>query len=504
MGVLQRFERRLGGLVEGAFAKVFKGGVEPVEIASALARETDDRRAVSSNRVLVPNEFAVELASGDFARLSPYDRALCDELAEMVREHAAEQRYTFVGPVSVRMSEAADLDVGVFRIRSSVAAADPGVVSGRRARPSAPGTPHLLITTKAPGGSGEREYPLDAETTVIGRSVECDIRLNDTGVSRRHGEIRRLPDGQFLYVDAGSTNGSLVNGRAARQVKLVNGDRIELGTATIVFRRQDGRPGSGRSGGRSTPHPDRVSAERAPSRPPVDRPLGDRSSTERGVLLPNRGMSQPDRGAAAERTPPPGRVAPTPAPGRPAQRSTPPPERRPTPVPEDPYRAGSSPRGGHADRVDPGGRVDPYARERRGGAGYPAGDPYGERPGRAAGAPDRRDQELREPGRNGYDQPGDPRARERGRGSGSAHDERGGYGHGPRDRRDDAGGVPDYREARHSPSHHPGNAPDGDRESLDLEPLDDVYDAQTVLPGQLDAPRRDAGPRGRSRSDRGW
>jgi len=35
VGVLQRFERRLGGLVEGAFAKVFKGDVQPVEIASA-------------------------------------------------------------------------------------------------------------------------------------------------------------------------------------------------------------------------------------------------------------------------------------------------------------------------------------------------------------------------------------------------------------------------------------------------------------------------------------
>ena len=36
MGVLQRFERRLEGLVEGAFARAFKGNVEPVEIAAAL------------------------------------------------------------------------------------------------------------------------------------------------------------------------------------------------------------------------------------------------------------------------------------------------------------------------------------------------------------------------------------------------------------------------------------------------------------------------------------
>ena len=43
MGVLQRFERRLEGLVNGAFAKAFKSEVQPVEIASALQRECDDQ-----------------------------------------------------------------------------------------------------------------------------------------------------------------------------------------------------------------------------------------------------------------------------------------------------------------------------------------------------------------------------------------------------------------------------------------------------------------------------
>ena len=39
MGVLQRFERRLGGLVEGIFARAFKSEVQPVEVAAALQRE---------------------------------------------------------------------------------------------------------------------------------------------------------------------------------------------------------------------------------------------------------------------------------------------------------------------------------------------------------------------------------------------------------------------------------------------------------------------------------
>src|ERR1700759_4784413 len=53
VGVLQAFERRLGGLVEGAFAKVFKGDVQPAEIAVALQRESDEKKnVVAQNRVL--------------------------------------------------------------------------------------------------------------------------------------------------------------------------------------------------------------------------------------------------------------------------------------------------------------------------------------------------------------------------------------------------------------------------------------------------------------------
>ena len=43
VSVLQRFEKRLEGLVEGAFAKVFKGVVHPVEILNAMQRSEERR-----------------------------------------------------------------------------------------------------------------------------------------------------------------------------------------------------------------------------------------------------------------------------------------------------------------------------------------------------------------------------------------------------------------------------------------------------------------------------
>jgi hypothetical protein len=85
--VLQRFERRLEDLVGGAFARLFKGQVEPVEIAKALQREADENRAVmGGGRVLVPNRYVVELGPSDHERLAPWETQLTRTLAEMVQE----------------------------------------------------------------------------------------------------------------------------------------------------------------------------------------------------------------------------------------------------------------------------------------------------------------------------------------------------------------------------------------------------------------------------------
>lgn len=122
MGGLQRFEKRLSGIVEGGFARVFRGRVEPVELASALAREADTNKAVGPQRVLVPNVYAIALGRADFDRLAPYALTLGDELAVMVSEHAAEQGYSFVGPVAVTLHQHDTLGTGAFRIESRVEA----------------------------------------------------------------------------------------------------------------------------------------------------------------------------------------------------------------------------------------------------------------------------------------------------------------------------------------------------------------------------------------------
>ena len=224
---MDRFERRLDRLVSGAFAKAFKAEVQPVEIAAALQRECDDRAAiVTRDRTMVPNEFVVELGSHDHDRLWMYEEPLGAELAAMVQEHAAEQRYQFVGPVTVQLELVDDLDTGVFRIRSQVT---PGA-----AAPGVEPTPNPPASRSAALELGGSTLALTRQHTVLGRGNEADLRLDDPGVSRRHAEIV-LSDPPRI-TDLGSTNGTFMDGERVTSAELYDGARIGIGALAMVFR----------------------------------------------------------------------------------------------------------------------------------------------------------------------------------------------------------------------------------------------------------------------------
>ncbi len=78
------------------------------------------------------------------------------------------------------------------------------------------------------------EHPLRDHTVVLGRSKDCEIRLSDPNVSRRHAEIR--PDGLgWTVVDLDSTNGIEVDGKRVRELALTDGTRFTIGTTEVSF-----------------------------------------------------------------------------------------------------------------------------------------------------------------------------------------------------------------------------------------------------------------------------
>jgi hypothetical protein len=230
VGLLTRFEDSLDRMVNGAFARAFKAEVQPVEIASALQREINDRAAiVDRDRTVVPNIFQIELSDHDYTRLAVFRDALQGELATLVKGYAAEQRYTLLGGVQVVISEDDELETGIFRVRSEarVEVAAQGTASLDSAAGEAlTGQPRLEI--------GRTAYPLVRAVTRIGRGADVDIRVDDPGVSRNHAEI--VMGTPLLVRDLNSTNGTTVDGQRITELALVEGTAIQVGSTTLVFR----------------------------------------------------------------------------------------------------------------------------------------------------------------------------------------------------------------------------------------------------------------------------
>jgi len=267
VGVLQRFERRLEGMVGLAFARVFKGKVHPAEIAHALQREADEQRSVmGSGRVLAPDVYVVTLGQTDYDNLAEWSEQLATELADMVAEHIENEGYQTFGDIEVRLERDDDLRTGVFEVSSHVGdggaphRAEPPVP----APPAPPGLPPLPphpsmrghgtdTGAQEPshvGRAGQRvshvlvvdgpgtKHVLEPGSNVLGRGTEADVRLPDTGVSRKHADVQ-LAGSTVTVEDLGSTNGTLVNGRRVGRQDLADGDVIRIGHSVLVYR-QDG------------------------------------------------------------------------------------------------------------------------------------------------------------------------------------------------------------------------------------------------------------------------
>ncbi|MCU1570247.1 MAG: phosphopeptide-binding protein [Naasia sp.] len=216
MGILDNFERGLERAVNGAFARTFKSGLQPIEITAALRKELDTHAAiVARDRILVPNRFTVRLAPGDHERMTAIGSSLTDELTSLVQQHARSQGYQFAGPISITLDRDVHLTEGLLQVES-------GSVSGK------------VSWTAVVEVAGTR-YPLKRGRTVIGRGSEADITVEDSGTSRKHVEL--LWDGERAQVnDLGSTNGTTLNGARVERALLPPDSVVQIGRTRIVFR----------------------------------------------------------------------------------------------------------------------------------------------------------------------------------------------------------------------------------------------------------------------------
>jgi hypothetical protein len=221
------------------------------DVAAALLAELQPYADGSRQ---VPNAWTVWLSARDARRrrddLPRWSSALQEQLV-------AEQRRSGLpvsGFVTVGFGTDEGLAGGRFRV-TSVVDAMPAVVL--RDDPALPGRPRLVVPAGGtvqhgtPAAAGvEREVLLTPGSFVIGRDRTADLRLQDPTVSPRHVLLEVPPDGhQVRLRDLGSVNGTRVNGVPTVAFDLVDGNRIDLGEATLVFHRDPLERSSGRQGG---------------------------------------------------------------------------------------------------------------------------------------------------------------------------------------------------------------------------------------------------------------
>ena len=95
------------------------------------------------------------------------------------------------------------------------------------------------LTTHAPDG-GLVEFPLTEVKTTLGRHPANTVRLTDREVSKEHAAIERVA-GAFVLRDLNSSNGTFVNGRRVRELRLKEGDEISLGNnCRLIFHAGEG------------------------------------------------------------------------------------------------------------------------------------------------------------------------------------------------------------------------------------------------------------------------
>ncbi len=248
--VLRGIEQRLERVFEGVFGRAFRTNVQPVELARKLAKEMDEHRSTSVTRVYVPNEYTVYLSPGDREQFEGYENSLVSELEEYISEHAARENYALLTAPRVVFETDEDLGVGEFGIATRMAQ------YGRQGDEEAPEVPVPGATmvykprtqpTEAASlaelgverelavlrWNGQRRV-LEKQRSVLGRSRDADVQIEDANVSRRHAEI--VQEGStYWLVDLGSTNGTEVDGRRIQRARLDDGSRFTVGETTVTF-----------------------------------------------------------------------------------------------------------------------------------------------------------------------------------------------------------------------------------------------------------------------------
>jgi hypothetical protein len=285
MGPLAAVERFLERLFERQSARLFRTAIRPVQVQRRLERAMEGDRVRDGVRTIVPHRFVVRLHPDDLAALRSAAPGLAAALADGALAFARAHSYTLLDRPVVALRADRSIDAGDIAVdaldphggtvttdagalgddddRAQAASDDDGQATGgstaasstAAAPAAAVPTPDQTAVFVVPGIDGpratireirpdqsSRSIAFDGRPLTIGRAPDNAIVLRDGRASRHHARIdgRR---GSLVLSDLGSTNGSYVNDRRVEAIALGEGDRIRIGTTTLLVEAIAAGPG---------------------------------------------------------------------------------------------------------------------------------------------------------------------------------------------------------------------------------------------------------------------
>ena len=226
---LSHLEDMAEQLVEGAFARLFRARLQPIEVARRIARAMEDGQVINAQgQVVVPNAYQVYLNPDDYQALESYQDTLQYELTRYVATLARNVGATMPGRPRVYLQANATVSLKRVRVDARLLSARHGAITpghtqampSMRAQSTVEGPQFVLV-------DNYRRMPIAEAVITIGRDLDNDIVLDDRRVSRQHAQLRRR-FGQYVLYDLDSSGGTMVNGRPVREAPLQAGDVIAL------------------------------------------------------------------------------------------------------------------------------------------------------------------------------------------------------------------------------------------------------------------------------------
>jgi hypothetical protein len=230
---LNRLEERIESLVEGALGRLLKAEIQPTKLASQLARAMiDGVQNGNDDKLLAPDRYALTFNPAAVNMLLEEIPDLRKDLAAGLLEIVRSSGYNLSREPHITI--AADPTLSDHEVRVVAWHSETLIESTKgmsqdlgREQGDIPIGAYLIV-------SGTRHFPLDRPVINIGRRLDNHLILDEPQVSRTHAQLR-LRESRFVLFDLGSTAGTRVNDRLAKQHVLQPGDVITIANTRLVY-----------------------------------------------------------------------------------------------------------------------------------------------------------------------------------------------------------------------------------------------------------------------------